>query len=739
MRRRVALAVLILAAASTLSRGGALFPETFDGREAWRADSVLASPAFQGRLSGSAGGMAAESWIASRFSDAGLLPGMPDSGWFQTFPVVGYQPKSASLEILDGPFGRVPLLYGDDFTLMLDPAAGKVTAEAVFVGYGIDSPQKGRNDYAGCDLAGKVAVVLRGRPDDGQDWDREFMRTHTFAAARAHGAIAVLFYQGQDAVSGAALSPEVYDPRIPAGYVSERVVRLLLRETGYTLDEVQEKLKTGAFPVDSGKRVRFDVAVRGPAASVGRNVVGMLPGTDPILREEVVLFGAHHDHLGLDAEGRRFPGASDNGSGSSVVIEMARAARVAGWRPKRTVLFMTFGGEEMGLLGSRSMAAHLPVDSSRVVAMFNLDMVGLGDGGFGAAGGATLGPVYLRWRGGLDSTRASLLQEGQVGGEHSDYAPFLQHGIPVVSVWSRGQHGRYHDIEDLPRYVQPEVLESVGRGIGSLLEAVADAPERLRDGLGRERILRSGALQVSFDPMDASRMPDDRMRLSGDGRVAGRVTTIDAEGAGAPTQNLGSLIALASEERPWVSMAVSFDGVAESYGAMGTALFPVMRASSLARLGGLDARSLCAAGLAGVLWTAGEEAPPHAICEVLAQKKRLIIASTDSPWRDLVAQEPDLRIVLRWDRTRTNIPARPDSTARQRVLLVIPVLADEDPAVLDEAIDSWGPTHVHFDMTGIMSAGAPDSVSLVAIRRLLDSAWPNPKIEAVLGRNLRRF
>jgi hypothetical protein len=745
MNERAILASLILLITScAIARGDGLFPDTFRGHEAFVSDSVLASPAFEGRLSGSTGGTAAENWIASRFSAAGLLPGMRDGSWYQPFPVVGYQPKSALLEILNGPFGRIHLVYGDDFSLMLDPAAGKVTAEAVIVGYGIDASKKGRNDYAGCDVTGKIAVVLRGRPEDGQNWDREFMRTHTFAAARAHGAVAVLFYQGRDAVNGAALAPEVYDAHTPSGYVSERVVRLLLRETGYTLEDVQEKLKAGPFPFDTGKRVRFEVAVRGSATSTGRDVVGVLPGSDPVLKDEVVVIGAHHDHLGLDADGRRFPGASDNASGASAVIEMARAAQEAGWRPKRTVLFMTFGGEEMGLLGSRAIVAHLPVDSSRVVAMINLDMVGLGDGGYGTAGAAALGAVYFRWRGGLDSTQASLVEEGQASGEHSDYAPFMEHGIPVVSVWSRGQHGRYHDLEDLPRYIQPEVLESVGRGIGSLLAAVADAPERLRDGYGRERILRSNVLQVTFDPITATQVPEDRMRLSGANRIAGRLVGIDpgqdasGQDANEPLQKLGALIALAAKY-PWARLAVSFRDIADANGEMRTALFPVMRISSLDRLGDLAARSLCAAGLAGALWSPGDETPPRAICGVLAKEKRVIIGSTDLPWRNLMAREPDLRLVLRWDSMRTDIPAPPDSAARARVLLVAPLRPSEDWSVLRKAIETWGATHVHLDVTDLVEDGAPDSTSLRVIRRLIDSAWPDIDMEAVLGGNLGGF
>ena len=144
----------------------------------------------------------------------------------------------------------------------------------------------------------------------------EYRRTHTFPAACAHGAVAVLYYQGRDAVAGAALMPEAYRSGVPGGYISERVTRLLLRETGCTLEDVQEKLKKGPFPLPSGKRLRFEVEVKGPAQATGRNVLGMIRGSDPRLDGEIVLFGGHHDHIGRDANGLIHPGANDNASGT---------------------------------------------------------------------------------------------------------------------------------------------------------------------------------------------------------------------------------------------------------------------------------------------------------------------------------------------------------------------------------------------------------------------------------------
>jgi hypothetical protein len=732
--------VFLLGGSSVLTRAASPV-EFFSGARAWQVDSVLASPSFGGQRSGTPGAAAAEKWIASRFAEAGLHPVAEGDGYLQGFPVVGYEPKAASLEILDGPFGGVRFVHGDDFTLMLTPAGGKVTAEAVLVGYGIDAPARGRCDYDGTDLRGKIAVIIRGRPQDGQIWDREFARTHTFAAARAHGAVAALYFQGAQPVAGAALAPEVYDPTTPAGYIAERVVSLLLRGTGWTLEDVQEKLKSRPFPVATGKRLQFEVRVSGTATATGHNVLGMIPGTDPTLGAEVVIIGAHHDQLGRDADGRLYPGADDNGSGTAVVIEMARAARVAGWQPRRTVLFATFGGEEMGLLGSRYLASHLPFDSTRVVAMVNLDMAGQGDGGLGVAGGPRLGEPYFAWRAGLDSSRAAGLEEHRLSGEHSDYAPFAAHGIPALGCWSRGDHSRYHDIEDLPRYVRPEVLESVGRSLASLLATIADYPEALMDGLGCERGLRADAVQLSLAPLGADALADPgRSVLGGEGRLAGGFVLCDEGLVGTDEilRRLGFVLELPVGNR-WLTIASNLDQIGAARDQMRVALLPLVSTATLDRVGPDATRALCAAGVAGGWWAFGAAAPSSPTCEALADGKHLLINDGNSDWLETLSAHRNLRMLLRWNCAGTPIPELPDSALRKQAILALQVSGTKDSALVRLALERWGDRRLHLDLAPSMEAGANDRASLRFITWLRREMWSAEAIESVLGGNLRKF
>jgi hypothetical protein len=736
--------VLVLAAipwAGDLCMAGSP-ADAFDGQRAWLADSVLSSPEFAGRKSGSPEGGAAEQWIAARFAEAGLRPAAGDGTFLQSFPVIGYQSKKASLELLDGPYGRVPFIEGVDWTLLLTPAAGKVTAEVVVVGYGFDAPERGRNDYEGIDLHGKVAVIIRGRPADGKNWDEEFKRTHTFAAAKAHGAIAVLYWQDGRVIAGAALSPDVYDPMVPAGFISNRVLDLLLRETGWTGDGLRERLAEGPFPLATGKRVRISVEIQGAPTATAHNVIGMIRGNDPLLGSEVVIIGAHHDHIGLDTGHRPFPGANDNGSGAAAILEMARAAQQADWHPRRTVLFATFGGEELGLLGSKVLAARMPFDSSQCVAMINLDMVGQGDGGTGIGGGNRLGPPYFAWRNGLDSASVAGLEEYVLSSEESsDYAPFASRGIRTLGCWSRGHHGRYHDIEDRVRYVRPEVLGSVGKTVSSLLESIADHPVALKDGLGHERALRAGALQIAFTPLDAATLSDPvRTRLDGEGRIAGRLVACD-EGrvtADEVLRRLGRIRGLA-RKNPWLRVAEGIGPIDESREELALAVMPVVATSLLDRLGPDAARSLCAAGIGGAAWTGTGGGPTRQTLEVLAEEKRLLLVDAGTPWREALRDRENPRILLRWSRGGGPLPDPPDSTFCAPILLIFSVEGVSDSTAIRHGVQSWGAKRTHIDFGAGLEEGVDDLESLRFIAWLRRQGWTTSEIEDLLGGNLRSY
>jgi Zn-dependent M28 family amino/carboxypeptidase len=197
--------------------------------------------------------------------------------------------------------------------------------------------------------------------------------------------------------------------------------------------------------------------------SEGYNVVGYVQGSDPSLNKECLVFGGHFDHCGQHM-GMIFPGANDNASGSAVVMEIAEAFSKLAEKPKRSVVFVLFGGEEMGLQGSSYFADHLPDAFDKVDSMFNFDMVGEGDGARCAVAGK---PDELR-QALQDADQSLHILKGvsvvkSVGVRSSDYAPFFQKGAACVSFFSNGPHLHYHLPGDTIYRINPDIMADIAK------------------------------------------------------------------------------------------------------------------------------------------------------------------------------------------------------------------------------------------------------------------------------------
>jgi Zn-dependent M28 family amino/carboxypeptidase len=247
--------------------------------------------------------------------------------------------------------------------------------------------------------------------------------------------------------------------------VSSRVADLILQPKPIESKKLREDLvkykRPLSFALDSAVRLR--VASRHFPQSSGYNICGIVPGSDSELRKELIVIGAHADHCG-EHMGARFPGANDNASGSAVVIEMARAFAKLPVKPRRSLVFVLFGGEETGLQGSRHFANRLPELPGTVVGMLNFDMTGAGDGancGYSASDDYLEALVQAADRevGILRGVRAVR----RVGVRSSDFAPFFQKGIPCLSFSSNGPHLAYHQRGDSIFRINPDMLAAMTR------------------------------------------------------------------------------------------------------------------------------------------------------------------------------------------------------------------------------------------------------------------------------------
>jgi hypothetical protein len=466
--RHVTLALCVAATVHAASAGAAKpFPvekaaATVSATSAFATVERLASPEFDGRLTGTSGYAAAARWMAGELKAAGLkaLPEHPD--FMQRFPVTVTSVESATMEILpaDEKGQTQRLEYFKQFLPLLYSGTGDVTAGVVFVGYGITAPAMGRDDYAGIDVKGAIVMAVRGAPKDGRDWKEFNSHRARTANARAHGAVGYIF-----AESAAANPNGTPIPDLPMADVTEEIGNALLASSKLTLEELQRVLeKGGVASFATGRTVHLAVKARPANASEGANVVAVLPGSDRRVAGEYLVVGAHLDHCG--SWPALLPGADDNASGSATVLEIARAAAWLQPRPRRSLVIVLFAGEEEGLLGSKFFVEHLPASLKRCVGVFNLDMEGVGRGAFVAAGQnfPDLFKLLEQARDALEPgiTLRAGLSEGEA---RADHGPFQAAGIPAVSLFGTGAspHHGYHTDEDTIWWIAPKNMEAIGR------------------------------------------------------------------------------------------------------------------------------------------------------------------------------------------------------------------------------------------------------------------------------------
>jgi len=367
-----------------------------------RADiAFFASAPLEGRRSLERGSEVAIQFVAAEFAKAGLKPAAGQS-YLQEFPVVEYRlkPDGRRLKMTVGGRER-ELEHGRDFTGAF-PSDVKVSAPVVFAGYGITAPEFGYDDYAGLDARGKVVLIFEHEPQETDPKSVFLGLGNTVHAspqakllnAQQHGVVGVLMAGepnrkhpsnvdrlaripgGRERATGpSSQALAESDRRIPAITVSDAVAAELLAPTGKKPGELQARIDASLRPASealAGASVEMAIEVAESRRATSANVVGVLERSDPKLRGQAVLFTAHYDHLGI-RDGKVLPGADDDASGTAAVIELARVFAQDPERTKRTLVFIAFGGEEAGLLGSYYYAAH-PLAATR--AVINLDMIG---------------------------------------------------------------------------------------------------------------------------------------------------------------------------------------------------------------------------------------------------------------------------------------------------------------------------------------------------------------------------
>jgi Peptidase family M28/PDZ domain/PA domain len=448
-------------------------PRHVDPRAYLAHIKYLASDELEGRGDGAPGLEKAADYIATSFRASGLEPAGDNGTFFQRFELVSGLAIQPGNNVRFEASGRsVSLQIGRDYELLsTSPEPSDSPLPIVFAGYGISAAALQYDDYAGVDAKGKAVLIFTHEPQendpksrfDGQTNTAYASTEHKAEAARAHGAKAILLVD--DPVHAAQTGvfrrwlrdPQAEEYGLPVFYLSRDRVQQALgaalnlagaaREIDLNLTPHSQLLTAlTVTAIDHTAKIRRPV----------RNVVGILRGSDSSLQSEFVVVGAHYDHLGRSARfsmspnstGQIHHGADDNASGTAAVMEMAKVAVEARSDFKRSVVFMTFAGEELGLLGSSYYVQHPLVPLQGTVAMINLDMVGRAGGRILVDGIANAPSIDDDLKVAQKSSGISLTAlKGSPGAGASDDASFSLMKVPAINFFS-GFHADYHRPSD---------------------------------------------------------------------------------------------------------------------------------------------------------------------------------------------------------------------------------------------------------------------------------------------------
>jgi aminopeptidase YwaD len=429
-----------------------------------KTDSYLASKELNGRLSGSKGYYRAAEFMAEEFSKLGLKP-LGNKSHFQNFKIE-YNEIIApcKFNLIENDKIQKQFKLGKDFVCRGFTGSGHFTAPVVFCGYGFS--ENGYNDYTNIDVKGKIVLMFKQVPEwkiENQNWNASLRYRENIAFQK--GALAILFVSKPNDANpqkpiGSTLDGEgKYLDNFPMLQIDIDAANELLVTSPYSLKELQTYIDSLKQPksFEIKVSVELDVNAKYEKERNTMNVVGMLDGEE----DDYIIVGAHLDHVGGQADEIYFPGANDNASGSSAVLEIARAFVNNKIKPKRSIIFILFSNEESGLNGSTYFTEHPLVPLEKVTAMLNLDCVGYGDSI--RIGNGKSAPQLWNITRGLDSLFIKQMTSGTWNGGGADATPFHQKGIPCLYFVTTNSYQHLHLPSDLSETLNQNLFEKIVR------------------------------------------------------------------------------------------------------------------------------------------------------------------------------------------------------------------------------------------------------------------------------------
>jgi len=441
--------------------------ESIRGEDLLQTVKILTSTEFDGRLPGSEGYDMAAAFVAERFQQMGLIPA-GDEGYFQYLNVeynkidtpvvfnVITTPNSVSYEL------------GKDFVFRGFTGSGNFTLPVAYCGYGISRPDVGYDDYENMDVKDKIVLVFKQNPSwriNDEPLGSEYPREKSIVVYK-HGAKGILFVsrpndEKPQPLIGSVMHGEGEQlENFPQLHISLAAANELLSQADISIEECQTRIDNKKAPFSFLTKSNAEIVVNTQYEKSAKtmNVIGVIEGTDPELKEEYLIIGAHLDHVGSQA-GLLFPGANDNASGSAGILEIAEAFQSCDLKPKRSILFVLFASEEQGLFGSKFFVENLKIDTNKIIAMLNLDCIGSGDS-IQIGNGKSSSELWTLARN-IDKENFNLVVKDTWSGGGADLTPFYEKGIPGLYFVSKYSYEHLHLPTDTPETLNIDLLEKI--------------------------------------------------------------------------------------------------------------------------------------------------------------------------------------------------------------------------------------------------------------------------------------
>lgn len=429
----------------------------------------LTSAKYKGRLSGSPEYLDVANWCASKFEEWGIQPANHGS-YFQYFPNAFSEVYSTGKVTITNVKGETTgLQFPDDYLPGSNSDSGTVSGSMVYGGYGITAPELGYDDYKNVDVNGKIVLLESGIPYTKNDttlarWTPYAYHRYKFANAVKHGAAGMLY------ISKIANPNTSHTDGFIYAHIGEEVAEKIFSAAGKEYKTVKNDLQNmniPSFVLPEEQKVSITANTRYFPDGKSCNVVGLIEGSDPVLKNEVIIVGGHLDGQGSMGE-VIFPGALDNASGVADILGAAKALAQSEVKPKRSILFILIGGEECGLYGSEFYAKNPLFPLEKTVLMINLDMVGNGTGFFVGAG-KSYPEIYRHFE---QANRQYIHRKMDAsewrkyyGRPRSDASNFENAGIRTLSLWTSGSvfPVYYHHPLDKTDVLTPEIMEDAAK------------------------------------------------------------------------------------------------------------------------------------------------------------------------------------------------------------------------------------------------------------------------------------